>query len=156
MFERGCYVPVGESDLDPADLDALPDGISPDEVLDTLGPEDAGEVRRTVDRLEAEHHKEVALELELNNASVAAIVAAEQLQVFGEIADLRDDAVLARAASAQRALNLAGAEQLVLATQWADLHSELAFPDRTGKGRERLIFPGGEGTPGFGEFCLAE
>src|SRR4051794_35991647 len=47
------------------------------------------------------------------------------------------DAVLARAAASQRTLNLAGAEQLVLACRWADLNRDLEFPDRSGKGRER-------------------
>ena len=63
---------------------------------------------------------------------------------------------LARAASGRRRARSALAEQLALAVHWADLHAVLSNPGATGKGRERLIGLGGDGTPEVAEFALAE
>ena len=46
---------------------------------------------------------------------------------FGTVDDLAAGAVLDRATSVRRSVNLAEAETLVLAAQWADLHAVLEF-----------------------------
>ena len=74
---------------------------------------------------------------------------------FGTVDDLAAGAVLDRARSVRRTVNLAEAETLVLAAQWADLHAVLELPDSKGPGAEQLIRPGGAGTPQVAEFCRA-
>jgi Domain of unknown function (DUF222) len=76
-----------------------------------------------------------------------------------QVDELDADGVLAAAAEAQVTVNLAQARQLFLAVHWADLHATLDRPDRPdggGRGAERLVRLGGEGTPEVGEFAAAE
>ena len=75
---------------------------------------------------------------------------------FGTVDDLAAGAVLDRARSVRRTVNLAEAETLVLAAQWADLHAVLEFGDSKGPGAEQLTRPGGAGTPQVAEFCRAD
>ena len=64
---------------------------------------------------------------------------------------------LDRVEASRRRVNLAQADQLALAAHWADLHGVLETKTRVRvRGGEALVEPGGEGTPGFGEFCRVE
>jgi hypothetical protein len=63
---------------------------------------------------------------------------------------------LAYAAWTQLQVNLAGAEQLTAAVQWADLHVVLDSSRSRVPGGESLVQPGGDGTPKVAEFCVAE
>ncbi len=46
--------------------------------------------------------------------------------------------------------------QLRLVLHWADLHGVVSCPWVSGPGRERLLQPGGDGTPEVAEFAAAE
>ncbi len=66
------------------------------------------------------------------------------------------DGTLAEAAGTKQAERRVQAKQLWLALHWADLHAVLARPGATGRGRERLVRLGGDGTPEVAEFAPAE
>lgn len=72
--------------------------------------------------------------------------------------DLDAVATLALAESATRARRFAEVEDLLVAAHWADLHSDLPVhdPDLPAHAREKMIQPGGDGTPPMREFALAE
>lgn len=73
--------------------------------------------------------------------------------------DSRDaQATLALAESATRARRFAEVEDLLVVAHWADLHSDLPVhdPDLPAHAREKMIQPGGDGTPPMREFALPE
>ncbi len=84
--------------------------------------------------------------------------------LIAPVDDLDADATLDAAQRTQRRVNLAQVEQLMLAAHWADLNDLAAHPylaampakPSARAGREQIIRPGGEGTPGFAEFAPAE
>ena len=88
-------------------------------------------------------------------AAFQAALLAEGEQRRTEVDDLDADGTLGRMESSRRRVNLAQADQLALAAHWADLHGTLETRVRV-RGGEVLVEPGGEGTPGFGEFCRVE
>lgn len=68
------------------------------------------------------------------------------------------EATLALAESSTRARRFAEVEDLLVAAHWADLHSELPVhdPDLHAHAREKMVQPGGDGTPPMREFAVAE
>ncbi|HXH78956.1 hypothetical protein [Nocardioides sp.] len=72
--------------------------------------------------------------------------------------DLDAAATLAVAESTMRARREAEVHDLLVVAHWADLHSDppAEDPDRPAHARERMIQPGGDGTPAMREFALAE
>ncbi len=88
-------------------------------------------------------------------AAFQAALLAEGEQRRTEVDDLDADGTLGRVESSRRRVNLAQADQLALAAHWADLHGVVETRVRV-RGGEVLVEPGGEGTPGFGEFCRVE
>ena len=66
------------------------------------------------------------------------------------------DGVLAEAAGTKQVERRVQAKQLWLAMRWADLHAVLTRPGAVGRGRERLVRLGGDGTPEVAEFAPAE
>ncbi len=76
----------------------------------------------------------------------------------GRLDHLDAVATLALAESATRARRFAELEDLLVAAHWADLHSDLPVhdPGLPAHAREKMIQPGGDGTPPMREFALAE
>lgn len=74
------------------------------------------------------------------------------------IDDLDAEATLALAESSTRARRFAEVEDLLVVAHWADLHSDLPHhdPDLPAHAREKMIQPGGDGTPPMREFAVAE
>ena len=66
------------------------------------------------------------------------------------------DGTFVEAAATRQAERRVQAKQLWLAMHWADLHAVLARPGAVGKGRERLVRLGGDGSPEVAEFAPAE
>ena len=68
------------------------------------------------------------------------------------------EATLALAESATRARRFAEVEDLLVVAHWADLHSDVPVhdPDLPAHAREKMIQPGGDGTPPMREFALPE
>jgi hypothetical protein len=68
------------------------------------------------------------------------------------------EATLALADTATRARRSAEVDDLLVVAHWADLHSDLPVhdPDLPAHAREKMIQPGGDGTPPMREFALAE
>jgi hypothetical protein len=67
-------------------------------------------------------------------------------------------ATLAAAEVSVRARRQAEVHDLLVVARWADLHSDLPVedPDAPSHAREKMIQPGGDGTPGMREFALPE
>ena len=82
------------------------------------------------------------------------------LQDREQLEELDAARLLVACSGAVRARRLAEVEDLAVLAQWAVLHS--ADPTQGPLGRverimgNRLVFPGGEGTPGVQDFCLGE
>ena len=74
------------------------------------------------------------------------------------LTDLDAAATLAAAEASMRARRDAEVHDLLVVAHWADLHSDLPIedPDTPAHARERMIQPGGDGTPSMREFALAE
>lgn len=72
--------------------------------------------------------------------------------------DLDAAATLASAEASVRARRHSEVHDLLVVAHWADLHSEppLEDPDAPRYARERMIQPGGDGTPTMREFALPE
>jgi hypothetical protein len=72
--------------------------------------------------------------------------------------DLDAAATLAAAELSVRARRQAEVHDLLLVARWADLHSDLPVedPDAPRYAREKMIQPGGDGTPAMREFALPE
>ena len=75
-----------------------------------------------------------------------------------DLAGLGPAATLSAAAEAQAVADRAEVRLLAVAAHWADLHGEVeqTVDGRWLPGMERLVGLGGDGTPGVGEFALAE
>ncbi len=74
------------------------------------------------------------------------------------LAKLDAAATLAAAEASMRARRHAEVYDLLLGAHWADLHSDppVENPDAPAYARERMIQPGGDGTPAMREFALTE
>jgi hypothetical protein len=68
------------------------------------------------------------------------------------------EATLSLAASATRARRFAEVEDLLVVAHWADLHSDVPVedPDIPAHAGEKMVQPGGDGTPPLREFAIAE
>ncbi len=77
----------------------------------------------------------------------AALDVVECVQATVQIDGSDADQTLSRVAAVQRRTNLADAETLALAAHWADLHAVLDFPTVGRRGAEKMVHPGGDGTP---------
>ena len=75
-----------------------------------------------------------------------------------DVRDLDAAATLAAARDSMRGRRQAEVHDLLVVAHWADLHSAPApeDPDAPTYARERMIQPGGDGTPSMREFALAE
>ncbi len=85
-----------------------------------------------------------------------ALVEFEASLERSRLAELDADGTLAEAAATKQAERRVQARQLLMAMHWADLHAVLTRPGAVGKGRERLVRLGGDGTPEVAEFAPAE
>jgi hypothetical protein len=72
--------------------------------------------------------------------------------------DLDAAATLAAAEASVRVRRQAEVHDLLVVARWADLHSDLPVedPDTPRHAREKMIQPGGDGTPAMREFALPE
>ena len=75
-----------------------------------------------------------------------------------DVRDLDAAATLTAARDSMRGRRQAEVHDLLVVAHWADLHSHPASedPDAPTYARERMIQPGGDGTPSMREFALAE
>jgi len=74
------------------------------------------------------------------------------------LTDLDAAATLVAAEGSMLARRHAEVQDLLVVAHWADLHSEapVEVPDAPAYARERMIQPGGDGTPAMREFALTE
>lgn len=98
---------------------------------------------------------EGCLDAALQVFAAQAMDEAEKAWAAERLSELDADETLAEVASCRAKVNLALAEQLVLATHWADLHGVLDRPVAR-PGAERLVQVGGDGTPEIAEFAPVE
>ena len=86
------------------------------------------------------------------------ITSAPELDPGSGLSDLDAAATLAAAETSLRARRHAEVHDLLVVAHWADLHSHppTEDPDSPTYARERMVQPGGDGTPAMREFALAE
>ena len=90
--------------------------------------------------------------------SAPSITSAPELDPGSGLSDLDAAATLAAAETSLRARRHAEVHDLLVVAHWADLHSHppTEDPDSPTYARERMVQPGGDGTPAMREFALAE
>ncbi len=145
--------------MDPSDeAEVWADFVPPvpptdDEVIDVDDLDGWSGLDEFEDGVEGEGYGELP---DLDSAGALALAEFEQALEAERLAGLDAAGVLSEAAGTKQVERRVQAKQLWLAMRWADLHAVLTRPGAVGKGRERLVRLGGDGTPEVAEFAAAE